>query len=144
MFNTGRKLALGVTGLVAITIATRWSSAIFGQESAINPTPSGGFKPTTPRTSLMHWHDRAFDELLEGISRKDGESAEAAWLLAELANVNSFHSEKPNYRNWADQLRDGAIEIADTIRKKRDFDRAKALCNKLKDTCKRCHDAYKF
>lgn len=139
-----RRLALAITGLTSALIATTWATAIFGQDGTTKPHAPDRFKPAGPRASLMGWHDRAYDELLDGISRKDVESAESAWLLAELANVNSFHSEKSDYKAWAEHLRDSASEIADTIRKRRDFDRAKTLSNKLRDTCKRCHDAYKL
>lgn len=143
MLHFSRKFIFGSTVAVfGLLLALRplVGSAQDSPDKAVVPQ----FKPAAPRASLMDWHSRAFDELNAGIAKKDVKCAEAAWLLAELANVNQFHTEKDDYRKWADDLRDGAVEIANTIRKKHDFARAKTLSAKLKDTCKRCHDAYKI
>ena len=64
--------------------------------------------------------------------------------LAELANVNTYNNEKEDYRGWAGQLRDTALELAGEAKKKdnADEDKMKSLLDKLDATCKSCHDAY--
>lgn len=129
--------------LAAVVILGNFQPQAVGQENS-QPADPASFRPISPRATLMEWHSQAFDELNAGIDRKNVAAADSAWLLAELANVNYFHSEKSNYRAWAGEMRDAAAELADTIRKKRDFNRARELSKRIKDTCKRCHDAYKF
>ena len=69
---------------------------------------------------------------------------EAAEVLAELANVNRYNKDKEDYRAWATELRDTALQLAREARKKKDADRKRIqkLFMKLKDTCTACHDVY--
>ena len=129
--------------LAPVVILGGFQPRAAGQDAA-SPGNPPAFRPISPRATLMEWHSQAFDELNAGIARKNVDAADSAWLLAELANVNYFHSEKIDYRAWAGEMRDAAAELANTIRKKRDFNRAGELVKRIKDTCKQCHDMYKF
>lgn len=108
-------------------------------------TPAGGatFKPAAPREALMEWHEKAFNNARKAVSgKKFKDLAENAWLLAELANVNSFHAEKDDYRNWANELSAKAAELA-AAGKEKQFDKAAELVKGLNATCKSCHDVYR-
>jgi len=67
-----------------------------------------------------------------------------AEVLAELANVNTFHKDKADYRGWAATLRDTSLELATEAQKKKDADESRlaSLFKKLKKTCMACHDMY--
>ena len=66
-----------------------------------------------------------------------------AEALAELANVNTYHSQKEDYQAWAGQMRDTALELANEAEKPNADDaKMKKLVNTLKNTCGACHDAY--
>jgi cytochrome c556 len=107
------------------------------------------FKPVAEVKSLMHGQNTFFKEITTLLDEPSGEKRnqelhESAQVLAELANVNRFNKDKDDYRNWATQLRDTALELAATA-KKNDAtqpERMKTLYKKLKDTCQACHDVY--
>lgn len=140
--SASTSLIFGVA-LAPIVILSGFQPQATGQEATAPPHPPT-FRPISPRATLMEWHSQVFDELNAGIARKNVDVADSAWLLAELANVNYFHSEKIDYRAWAGEMRDAAAELANTIRKNRDFNRAREIVKRIKDTCKQCHDMYKF
>ncbi len=65
-------------------------------------------------------------------------------VLAELANVNTYNSEKEDYRAWASQLRATAMELSEEAKKKSAADdaRMKRLFVRIEATCHACHEAY--
>lgn len=104
--------------------------------------PAATFAPAAPHEALMEWHERAFKELNEQIAaKKESKASENAWLLAELANVNSFHRPDAKYRELATQLKSLAVETA-TVLKRKDLPAAQQLTKKLEATCTACHDAF--
>ncbi len=113
-------------------------------------SPAGGpFKPVASVHGLMTGQMLAFKGLQTSLNgKKDAERPRAIQLtseaLAELANVNTYNNEKEDYRGWAGQLRDTALELADEAKKKDKADegKMKSLLAKLEGTCKSCHDAY--
>lgn len=98
--------------------------------------------PAAPHHFLMEWHGKAFDELNLALGKKKQEAAaQNAWLLAELANVNTLHSEQADYRGWAAAVRAAAADAAAAIAAK-DFDKAKSIAKSIHATCEACHDKY--
>lgn len=123
----------------AVTLIVAVQRPLTAQDTV--PQPSAAYRPIAPKIDLMEWHDRAFNAMRLAIAKKKPAAAEHAWLLAELANVNSHHSDEKDYRAWAQTVRDGAAEIAKAAKDKK-FDRAKELAKTMNDTCTSCHDKY--
>lgn len=110
------------------------------------PTTQGAvahdFKPAAPHGVLMAWHDQAFGQMRLAIARKDAEKAQQyAWLLAELANVNSTHRADEQFRGFANKLRDECAALAEAAGKG-DLERGKQLASQINATCTACHDVY--
>lgn len=96
----------------------------------------------------MHGQGLLFKEIQGAVTRGGahaGEHIEAyAEALAELANVNTFNSEKQDYRNWAGQVRDLSMELAQAATSKpQDAAKMKQLVGALRNSCSACHDAYR-
>lgn len=125
--------------LAAVTLIIAVQRPLTAQDAASQP--AAAYRPIAPKIDLMEWHDRAFNAMRLAIAKKKPAAAEHAWLLAELANVNSHHSDETDYRGWAAAVRDGAAEIAKAAKEKK-FDRAKELAKTMSDTCTSCHDKY--
>lgn len=123
----------------AVTLLVAVQRPLTAQDTATQP--SAAFRPIAPKIELMEWQDRAFSAMRLAIAKKKPTVAEHAWLLAELANVNRYYSDKMDYRAWAAAVRDGAAEIAKAAEDKK-FDRAKELAKTIGDTCTSCHDKY--
>ena len=123
----------------AVTLGVAVQRPLTAQDATAQPVAA--YRPIAPKIDLMEWHDRAFNAMRLAIAKKKPAAAEHAWLLAELANVNSHHSDKTDYRGWAATVRDAAAEIAKAAKEKK-FDRAKELAKAMNDTCTSCHDKY--
>ncbi len=126
-----------------------WCLALVTSADSAPPGASGDqFKPVASVESLMHGQLTFFKEIgkaLKNTSDPDRgeEIEEAAEVLAELANVNRFNKDKEDYRAWATQLRDTALQLAhEADKKSADEKRMKTLFDNLKNTCAACHDAY--
>ena len=99
--------------------------------------------------SLMDEQDRHFDNMLDLLRDANAKKRFArldheARALAEMANINGYHKgarEHDDYRNWAAQLKQQAIQFAD-LAKKKDIAAARKLAGKMNKTCKACHDKY--
>ena len=115
-----------------------------------DPSPqSDSFKPAASLDGLMYGqaqHFKTVGQLVRNKNAKDRADrlAMEAEVLAELANVNTFHKDKDDYRGWAETLRDTSLELAKEAQKKKDADqsRLESLHKKLKKTCMACHDMY--
>lgn len=106
------------------------------------PAKPGTFSPAAPQEQLMKWHERAAKELKSNIDdKKEEKAAAAAYLLAELANVNYFHRDDPKYHEFATQLKTLALDAAKALEKK-DLAAADELNKKIGKTCEACHDAF--
>ncbi len=126
-----------------------WCLALVtGADSAPPGAASDRFKPVAAVESLMHGQKTFFKEIGQALHNtsdpdRSEEIEEAAEVLAELANVNRLNNDKPDYRAWATQLRDTALQLArEADKKNADEKRMKTLFQKLKDTCSACHDEY--
>ncbi len=110
---------------------------------------ASGFKPTASVDSLMHGMGEQFKKINELLKDKETNKRMKrvhfrAELLAELSNVNRFNTEKDDYRQWATQVRDIAMQLANEAHKKSKADESKltALVGQIKDVCTACHDQY--
>ncbi len=117
-------------------------------ESA-QPAGSQPYKPVASVRGLMTGQGLLFKQLQAAV---DGPKAAdramtvqlTAEALAELANVNTYNSDKEDYRGWASQLRETAMELAAEAKKKASADdaRMKQLFARIEAACQACHDAY--
>lgn len=127
-----------------------WCMALVTRADSSQPASGGGeFKPVADVDALMFGQVTFFkkigQELKKPLTKGTAhEIEEAAQVLAELANVNRFNNSKSDYKNWATQLRDTALEMAEEAEKKdaADTDRLKKLFSSMKATCAACHDVY--
>jgi hypothetical protein len=127
-----------------------WCLALVTTADSAPSAPGGGpYKPVASVRGVMTGQMLAFKQLQTSLAgTKDVDRPVAIQLtseaLAELANVNTYNNEKEDYRGWAGQLRDTAMELAGEAKKKdnADEDKMKSLLAKLEATCKSCHDAY--
>lgn len=127
-----------------------WCLALVTRADSAPSAPAGGpYKPVASVHGLMTGQMLAFKQLQTSLNgKKDADRPRAIQLaseaLAELANVNTYNNEKEDYRTWAGQLRDTAMELAGEAKKKdqADENKMKALFVKLEGTCNSCHDAY--
>jgi len=110
---------------------------------------AAGYKPVSSVHGLMNGQNIMFGRIQEAITnagtKKRGEQIEVcSEVLAELANVNTFNAQKDDYRKWAGDLRDTALELSKEGKKKGELDDAKmkTLVEKMKATCEACHKAY--
>jgi len=107
------------------------------------------FKPVASVHSLMEGQGAYFKQISEALAnpaakRRAEDIFQGAEMLAELANVNTYNSEKEDYRRFAGRLRDTSLELAAEAKKKKDAgeDKMRSLHQKLEATCKACHDVY--
>ena len=154
--HIGVAVVFGVLGALSVVIAIPLASAVQTQEPAgenehapLVPEAARpaalleDFKPVADRNVLMEWQERVFSGMNRAIlQKKDSEVVAHAWLLAELANVNRFHSKKDDYRRWATEMLDTAVKLAESGKAKQ-FDEAKKLARKMNATCSSCHEVYR-
>lgn len=141
-----RRMAL--TG--CLLVACVWCAALVLRTDAAQASAGlADFKPVASVDALMHGQKVFFKDINKHMGKANDPDAlheieEGAQVLAELANVNRFNSDKPDYRNWATQLRDRALELAEEADKKEMASRARmqGLLQAMRDTCQACHDAY--
>ncbi len=132
-------MALGLLGSVGYLSADDPQTA--GPVPA-PPPPAKAFKPVQDVERVMESQDAMVREIKDAIVDKEWESGEtAAWILAELANVNHYHNNDPKYKELADKMSTQCVELAKLI-KKRKGDEAKAQMTALNQTCTACHDQF--
>ena len=141
-----RRMALTV---VLFAVCILCLALVTTADSAPSASAAGPYKPVASVRGLMTGQMLAFKRLQTSLTgTKDVDRPVAIQLtseaLAELANVNTYNNEKEDYRAWAGQLRDTAMELAGEAKKKDQADegKMKSLLAKLESTCKSCHDAY--
>ena len=122
--------------------------ALVLRAEAVQPADVG-FKPVAPIESLMYGQVTLFNRMATLVTQTGNvksvhELEEAAFALAELANVNRHNSEKDDYRQWATLLRDTCVQLAKEAEKAADADaaRLKLLFEQAKGVCQSCHDVY--
>lgn len=127
-----------------------WCLALVTRADSSQPASEGNdFKPVAEVDALMFGQVTFFKKIRQELEKPltkgtAHEIEEAAQVLAELANVNQFNNSKSDYKNWATQLRDTAMELAEEAEKKdaADTGRMQKLYSRMKATCGECHDVY--
>ena len=145
-----RRIMIRRTALTIVLLAgCVWCLTLVARADSEPSSQSDSFKPAASIDALMYGqsqHFKTVGQLVKNKSAKDRADrlAMEAEVLAELANVNTFHKDKADYRGWAETLRDTSLELAAEARKKKDADqsRLESLRKKLKKTCIACHDMY--
>lgn len=127
-------MAIGLSG---------WIASAQEKDDAKQAATAKPFKPVQPIGVLMDGQKKLFGEIREGIvDEKWDDAATSAWILAEMANVNHYVRDVPQYQQFADQLSDTASTLAKALKKK-DGAQAKQMVGEIGKTCKACHDQYK-
>lgn len=129
--------------LAAVVAVATVASLYAGNPPGATTQPAEVFRPVAPVEMLMYWQDRALGQINLGLVKKDTERVEKhAWLLAELANVNSRRNPDVRYRTWALELRDKASEIA-RLAKDKKFKQGRQAARAAKAICRKCHDVFR-
>ncbi len=141
-----RKMAL----TICLMGSCLWCFALATSADSAQPAATAGmFTPVASVQSLMHGQMTFLREIGKALGnmsdpeRNEG-IQESAEVLAELGNVNRFNKNKDDYRAWATQLRDTAIQLAREADKKQKANEShmKKLFQEIKNTCVACHDVY--
>ncbi len=134
-----------IVGLVA---ASLWCLTVVASEGNHHHA-SGKLTTVASLDALMTGQLQHFKNINQLVADKSAEKRTSrlqmqAEILAELANVNTLHGEKDDYRAWAAQLRDTSLELA-SLAKKGSLDDAAAgaLIQQMKNSCQSCHDEYR-
>ncbi len=127
-----------------------WCFALVSQVDSAQPASGHSpFKPVATVHSLMEGQGLVFKQIHSALtnprtSKRSEQITAFSEVLAELANVNALNSDKEDYRGWAGQLRQTALELAAEAKKEKNADdeRMNTLLARLKNTCTACHDVY--
>ena len=143
-----------MAGKMALTVCLLagcvWCFTLVERASSAPPSDAAAeFKPVASIETLMKGQDEQFqaigelldDPSIRGRTRKLVMRGE---LLAELANVNTYHRSDSDYRGWASDLRTASLALAAEAKKRKDADneKMKELFAQLDTTCNACHDKY--
>lgn len=134
----------------ALLTACAWCVALVARaDTPPAPVKSDGFRPAASIASLMAGQKQQFDALValaadpaaKGRAHKMHEAAE---LLAEFGNVNIYHQDAADYREWATALRDLSLQVAVEAKKRDKADEAKIkdLVKRIDTACNDCHNKY--
>ena len=138
-----RQVRVAIGRFVALAALAAGAALYAGGPPEGSTQPDRAFAPVAPIETLMYWQDRALGQVNLGLVKKNTERVtKHAWLLAELANVNSYRKPDVRYRTWALQLRDKASQIARLAEQKK-FQQGKQVAREAKAICKKCHDAFR-
>jgi hypothetical protein len=138
------------TLFTGVVLGVLWCSWLANTADSSEPPPAGStFKPVAYVHGLMTGQGLVFNQIQQVLTNKKAaqrsEQIDAlAQVLAELANVNTLNNEKADYRAWAAQLRDTALQLSAEGKKNQGASEEKLneLFLKVKNTCQACHDVY--
>lgn len=100
------------------------------------------FKPVLPLDALMNGQKKLFTDAQDAMLDKAWDEAEtAAWLLAEIANVNRYQKDDPEYGKLAKRVSTEAVALAKRF-KKQEAQAAKDSLTRISRTCQACHDKF--
>ena len=142
--NTRQILLLGTLVTIGLLGGVGYLSADDPKTGpAPKPAPAAkAFKPVQDVERVMASQDAMVREIKDAIVDKEWESGEtAAWILAELANVNHYHNQDAKYQGFADKMSEQCVELAKLLGKRKG-DEAKAQMTALNQTCTACHDQF--
>lgn len=134
---------------VGLMVGCVWCLALVANADNAPPVSNRPFKPVADLHSLMYGqavHFKAMKGLLEDPSaeKRFERLTREAGVLAELANVNTHHRDKEDYRAWAAEVRDTALAFSKEAKKAAGADEAKLgkMLRQIRQTCGDCHDMY--
>jgi len=126
-----------------------WCVALVSRADSAQDSGHNHFKPAMSVHQMMEGQLIVFKQLNEAVKNKSTDDRTElieglASVIAELANVNSVHSDKSDYIGWASDLRNTSMELAEEAEKKKDANdqRMEKLLTKMKQSCVSCHDVY--
>lgn len=136
----GLFVMIGMAGLSAWWVANAWAEAPPSRDKAGS---SAGFKPVQPIHTMMEGQKKLRSEIQAGIlDKKWKDASKAAWILAEIANVNQFQHADAEYKGYAKKMSDQCVQLAKLLRK-RNEQAARDQFKKIGQTCSACHDKYR-
>jgi len=123
-----------------------WCFSLVSQANSAEPS-SAGFKPVASVEGLMNGQVLVFKQIGKLVANENAPKRikrihAYAEVLAELANVNTFNSEKTDYQGWAGDLRDESLELSVAAKKGADSGSMSQIMARMKATCESCHDVY--
>lgn len=140
-----RRMAL----TVVLVFSCAWCMTLVTRADSSQEALPDVYHPVASVEALMVGQAHFFKEIRKNLKTLNDPGAiheieEAAQVLAELANVNRYNKNKADYRQWATELRDTAMQLAGEADKKKNADLARMnnLVGSMKQTCGACHDAY--
>lgn len=140
--TSGQRLVLGALVAIGSLGGVGYLSADDPKAAGPGLPPAKAFKPVQDVERVMESQDAMVREIKDAIVDKEWESGEtAAWILAELANVNHYHHTDPKYKELADKMATQCVDLAKLLKKRRG-DEVKAQMTALNQTCTACHDQF--
>jgi soluble cytochrome b562 len=132
-------------GVVAVVVCGA-ALAAGGDRKPVGGPADSVFRPVAPLHALMYAEGEHYDRinaLLIDPKEQDriARIRDEAMTLAELANVSRLHNENSDFRQWAEQLRDASIALANAANGG-DLAAAKELSKQMNATCMACHKKY--
>lgn len=110
---------------------------------------AGAYHPVASVHDLMEIQQdegNVVKKQLAGATPDFGKVADSSYALAELSNINRHQSDKPDYREWATQVREMSLELAALEKSNDPADarrtKARDLYRQINTTCGKCHDKY--
>lgn len=132
-----RALIVALLGLGAFLAATQ-----LGYSEDPKPAAARAYKPVQPIHEMMEGQKKLFGEIKDGLLDKQwNKASQSAWILAEVANANSYQHDAADYQAWAAKMAQDCVTLAQNLKKK-DEAGAKELITKVGQTCQACHDKY--
>jgi hypothetical protein len=139
MTRNSTKALLCLIGLSAILTVGLMADA----EPKAEPAKRPEFKPVLDLHDQMECQGGLFKQIKENmLDKKWRPASEAAWLLAELGNVNQYQHEDAAYGKIAKAMSDECVTLAKALKKK-DETAAKESLKLVGQHCGTCHDQYK-
>lgn len=137
---------IGPRLLIASGAALALGSVVLLAQAQSRPALKA-FTPVAPLDSLMQGQQAYFHEIYDLLDHpkargRSARLARAAELMAELANVSAYHEDRQDFRDFAIDVRDRALELAKEAKKRSRADEARmrAVFEKINDNCTACHD----
>lgn len=141
--NRSTAALLTVAGLVMLSAAlmARAQSGPDAKVKAAGQAPP--FKPVMNVHDMMEGQNKLFGEITDAITdKKFRDAAKAAWLLAEIANVNQYQHDEAAYRAFAKKMSEDCVTLARAL-KKQDEKASIEARRLVGQSCQSCHDQYK-
>lgn len=137
-----RSVCCFLVGVVAAFALARWATGARAEAPEAGGS-AAAFTPVQPIHVMMEGQKKLRKEIQAGILDKEWKDAmKAAWILAEIANVNQYQNDHPQYKAYAKRMSDQCVKLAKLLRKRKDKE-ARALFKEIGQTCSACHDQFR-